>query len=650
MPGYFVTPEEQAARDEQARLLNGGAPPTLASRTDMQAAGPRRDIIGNVGQPTAEDQAMLAANPYKLPGAAPQAPLNPKFDVAAALKAGYTPQEIDQYMRQSAAPKPKGFDVAAAKAAGYTDAEIRAYQEKKAAPILGGTDPTGSFGENFLAGAGGRMMDLYRGTKQLLGVDKEQNQKDIDEAKRLDAPLKDTGGGMLGGAATDLLSTVIPGGAAVKAAGLVPRLLSASRLAPAAVRAGMIPVGGAMGGAAQSAFEPVASDETQTDKTEQGAIGGALGNVGGRLLARAVTPFRTTSAARTALVDTLEKNKVPVSAGQATGSPTIQSVEAALNSVPGAKSLMTAGSPEQTSSYTKALARQLGVGSEELTPEVMATADKKIGDVFERVGNANPAKLDTTFQDDLLKIADKAATMEGMVGHAPGEKAIDAAMGRYGKDPLTGKEYNLARSTLTSEASKAARAGDNAQAEILRGLRDVYDNFAERAWGKSGVWAQDETRGLAEARKQWGILKDLERPGVLTEEGLVNPQKLKQVVTAKNPAAMAEGTPKSEYDALSRAASVLKPGGPDSGTARNLMIAKLLLGGGGAAAGMYGWNNPEDAAKGLTGAGLALAVTQSKLGRKYMTNSVMNTDKGKILAEFLRHGGVGAGAGAYETP
>lgn len=122
-------------------------------------------------------------------------------------------------------------------------------------------DPTeGMSGtEKFLAGAGKGMVDLARGTGQLLGL---VSQKEIDEARRLDAPLMETGAGTAGNVAGTI--------AAALPAALVP---GANTVTVAAL------TGGAMG-----LLQPVAGDESRITNAAIGAGAGAGGVMAGRAL------------------------------------------------------------------------------------------------------------------------------------------------------------------------------------------------------------------------------------------------------------------------------------------------------------------------------------------------------------------------------
>lgn len=108
------------------------------------------------------------------------------------------------------------------------------------------SDPTGSFGQNVAAGMGKAVYDVGRGAGQMLrqGIEAVTpaklsiadavglpTQADIDEARRLDAPLMETGGGqtgnVLGNVAMFAPTSMIPGANTVTGAGVVGGIMGA---------------------------------------------------------------------------------------------------------------------------------------------------------------------------------------------------------------------------------------------------------------------------------------------------------------------------------------------------------------------------------------------------------------------------------------
>lgn len=139
-------------------------------------------------------------------------------------------------------------------------------------------NPTGSFGENLAAGAGKAMTDVARGAGQMLGV---TPRSDIDEARKLDAPLMKTGGGVTGNIAGNL-----------------------AMLAPTALIPGANTLtGAATVGAAAAALQPVATGESRALNTVIGGAAGGAGKVIGDKVAAAVTSRladKTAAGAKTA--------------------------------------------------------------------------------------------------------------------------------------------------------------------------------------------------------------------------------------------------------------------------------------------------------------------------------------------------------------
>lgn len=173
---------------------------------------------------------------------------------------------------------------------GASQADVMAYA-KQSMPAPEKYDPTeGMSGlEKFGAGVGKAMVDTGRGLGQLVGL---VPQSDIDEAKRLDAPLMDTGAGLAGDVVGNVASLVGPGAAvgALGKASRLPALVNATRalLAPKTIP------GAALAGGTLGALQPVASDDSRAKNVIVGGVGGAVlpallagGNVAGSL----VRPF-----------------------------------------------------------------------------------------------------------------------------------------------------------------------------------------------------------------------------------------------------------------------------------------------------------------------------------------------------------------------
>ena len=153
-------------------------------------------------------------------------------------------------------------------------------------------DPTQdmSFGEKLAAGAGRSISETGRGMSQLarqiigeksataLGL---PTQADIEEARKLDQPLMETGAGMAGNVLGQI-GQMLAGGAALKAGGaaianVAPKLGTALEYVGGGLAAPATAKQAASGAAAYTATQPVVGDESRLRNTAIGAAAGAAG-------------------------------------------------------------------------------------------------------------------------------------------------------------------------------------------------------------------------------------------------------------------------------------------------------------------------------------------------------------------------------------
>ena len=631
---YNVDPEEQARRDALAAALGGkkmgrGEAGMRLAVADLPTSGFSPDEVAAKEAADATDRRLG------------------RFQEAGGAKVAAAPVADD----------PRAQRVFALAKAGLSRDQIKSALAKFDSENLAANrpDPTADMGamDTFFAGMGGRGMEMYRGAKQLasnipaLGIDRAALQKEIDDSAALDKPLKNTVSGALGGAATDIGVALLPGGAATKIA----------RFAPGGAKVA-VPLAGAIQGAATGLIEPNVGDETGAGNVARGMAGGVVGNVVGAGLGRLISPSRTADPVRNRLAKALQDADVPVSPAQQTGSPTLTAVETAIRSVPFLQNVGVAGSVEQKKAFTKAVAVLVGEDAEALTPEVMDRAIKKAGAQFEKVANAKPAPLDKDFIDEINAIAARSAEKQAQSGArvAPAQDLIEEALTRAmdTSRPMTGTAF-LENSTRLRQKATAFGKGDNPDnqsAKVAQDIRQAYEDFADRTWSRTNPQQAALLQGrpvapdLGDARTKWRILEDLQKTNVIDPAtGFINPASLRAAFAGKSPGAIAAGE-NTPYTELVRASALLKTGGADSGTARNMALAKALsnpfaLAAGGTVGGAYGYNHPGEAAGGLGTLALASALLNSSAGRKYLTNTVMKQNP--RIEDLLS--GIGMGAG-----
>lgn len=167
-------------------------------------------------------------------------------------------------------------------------------------------NPTGSFGENVLHGAGKSLVDTYHGIKQIgskvgneLGLVSDATnagvQADVDESARLNKPLNSTGGGVTGNVLGTIAQMLLPAGALKGAGALAARLPGLASAAPALTSAGTATgaflnptslVGAARTGALMGGVGPVTSEEGELGRLKNAGIG-AAGGLAGNLIGKA---------------------------------------------------------------------------------------------------------------------------------------------------------------------------------------------------------------------------------------------------------------------------------------------------------------------------------------------------------------------------
>ena len=179
--------------------------------------------------------------------------------------------------------------------------EIRRLRSQQAAQPELPVNPTDGMSrfDLFATGMGRSMVDSYRGLKQAgtsairhladnpsgtadnavtrwADESLARQQSEIDEARRLDAPLMDTGWGLAGNAVGYMSQLLVPGAAAARAGQQGSRLagLASRSLLPTTV------AGNAAQGAALGAAQPVATGENRLANL---AIGGGFGAAGAAL-------------------------------------------------------------------------------------------------------------------------------------------------------------------------------------------------------------------------------------------------------------------------------------------------------------------------------------------------------------------------------
>jgi hypothetical protein len=475
-----------------------------------------------------------------------------------------------------------------------------------------------SFGEQALAGAGKALTDIGRGARQIaakVGIgDGAAVQAEIDEAKRLDAPLMQTGGGMAGNIGTNVVAALplaaIPG---------------VNTVAGAAV------LGGALG-----ATQPVASDESRLANVGMGAAGGAVGQA---VIGRLMKPVQTRiSPEKAALAAQAEAAGIPLDAAQRTGSKALKSVDAALDSYPFTAGRQAAKKGAQQQSFNRAVLRTIGVDADKATPDVLSAARKSISDEFDRIAGQSTVKLDDDFLSALTKVDGKQASMVPSLRSPKVGSLVDDFLDLMSAGKIEGRAYQDMRSALGKQSKDAFGSGNSSLGQALKDIRNALDDAAGRSIPDAEKKAWDQ------ARQQWGNLKVVEkiagRPSMGAAEGDLSATALWTAVRQSNPKQFVYGS--SELGNLAKVGQAFLKPMPSSGTSERMMAQQLLTGGA-LYGGGYGYTqDPEKAAyiaaMGLLGPRAAQTVLNSPTGRQYLSKGMLS--QSPEAADALRRIGV----------
>jgi hypothetical protein len=403
--------------------------------------------------------------------------------------------------------------------------------------------------QNAAIGFGKSGVDTYEGIKQLFGAVTPQ---EVDERRKLDAPLMSTGGGMVGNVAGQAAQMAVPVGDAGKV------LSVAGKAAPM--------IGGALRAGAFAATQGVGSDESRLGNAGESALFGA----GGAALHGAVARVGKGMADKIApeVMDLYKKAQaagIPVHFSQLSDSKFVKTLASTLGYLPftGAG----AAGKAQQEAFNRAASRGFGHEASVLTDDVVSAAKKKLGAGYDAIFGRNHISLDKQAVADLFKlhqsVGNDLEASQAAVARKQIEKILDNA-GQAGAMP--GKVYQNLRGQLRDGFGKESPLGRK-----VMEARKILDDAASRSLGPSDAAALKVLNGQY---ANLGTVRDALKQ-VAGAGGNVKPAALWNLV--KN------GSTKEMRELAKIGQVLLKDPIPDSGTA-----GRLLATGGAGMAGMAG--------------------------------------------------------------
>lgn len=405
--------------------------------------------------------------------------------------------------------------------------------------------------ENFDAGMGKAVVDSGRGVRQIalhighhLGLVSNEglanDQSTIDEAKKNDAPLLQTGagaGGYLAGSAAE--TALLPGSGSV--------------------------LGNAALGAATGALQPVASDESRLQNAGLGAaIGGGLTAVG-KTAARVLRPIGETNPSKLADSQLLNSEGIQTDLAQETGAKGPTTIKRA--------SQMTSNKPaefeaEQQKQVNRAVVKRMGEDADNAGPDVMDRAEKRIGGVMNGITGRTKVPMDNALYGDMIQVEHDMHRTLGAGDQGPIKQHLADILSNAASNggTLQGEYLKTAARDL-GELSKnptySKIAGD-----LHEALRDATTRYAAPA----------DVTAMTTARQQYRAMKQIEGGIVKDSEGDVSPRQLvRSMSKMSNRKQMLYGRGDQSLVDLAKAASRTVPDKlGNSGTAERLLPLSLF--------------------------------------------------------------------------
>lgn len=519
------------------------------------------------------------------------------------------------------------------------EAEIARMLKQRAEPPMGGL-------EQFGRGALQSVKDIGYGLQQLGAeaggaaglvapetVQRLRREQDVRAAEN--APFMESGAGMAGYTLGSIASLLVPGAALARTGGLAGRVGQAVA-APRTI-GGAATAGGLLGAA-----QPVGEEESRAMNVGTGAIGGMVGNVAARGIARLaqpVTSVPTPQVERAA--QRLVAAGVPVDVAARTGSENLRAVQRFLTDNPISAGVMKKGQEATQTAFNRAALRLIGEQGDAAIPQVLAQADDRIGSVMDRVARENAIKLDDRMLSELAAIEESARMTLEPAKLAPIRNQLDNILSKVDDNGrIPGDAYQRMRTI-------AQRLGqDPALAGVSKQLRETIDSALERSAGPEAAAA------LKTARKQYRNLERIKESMGATETGDIPIPALARATSVKRERGAAlMGRGDADLARLARSANTMRDAFPQSGTAPRAALQQIgqvvAPGLAGAGYGAMQGETPSDAAyAALAGAALGVAAPrgaarlyQNPAFQQYLQRGIqMDPLRRMMLSPALRGG------------
>lgn len=414
---------------------------------------------------------------------------------------------------------------------------------------------TPEWADRALTGMGKAGYDLARGAGQLVGA---VSRDDVAESRKLDAQLMNTTAGKVGNLAGNVAlvapTALIPGANTLTGAGAI--------------------------GATAGLLQP----STSTGETVANVALGGAGGVAGQAVANGVARVAQRAGneltqGQQAAAQAGESVGMRLTPGKASGSVSLQKMEAAAESNPLTAGGFTAIKTGNQRALNRAAARSIGENADELSTPVLQAAEHRIGAVFNQVADATPVPLNPeTVSPRLRQILQDSDGM--LMGNANlAENGLWRRLDDFANNRGGATREQLR--TLSSNLGKAARNnmttqnGDRALGEALFAAQEVVEDAIQ------GTLNQAQQAAYATAREQYRNLMTLTAKTnvVNPSNGHVSGRSLATTLMQKDRGGFTMGNNNTDMYSAARFTQAFPDVVGDSGTAtRSMGAADYLTG------------------------------------------------------------------------
>lgn len=332
--------------------------------------------------------------------------------------------------------------------------------------------------------------------------------------------------------------------------------------------------------------------------------------VGNQLLSVGRRPMTEVAPETAALAKkAIEEYGIPIRGGQMAESRSARMLDSVLQGSPFSGYGKNVG--EQRTAFNRAIAKAFGEDADSITPEVMASAKKRLGNKFDEIAERTSVQLDDKLQTSFKNILAEAGNVLPESEVKPIFNQLMAVASKANENGfISGQSYQA----LTRKGTPLDRAKNSADPnirfyanQISESLRDALERSATR----------HDAQELRQARKQYAVMKTVEDLAEKAPTGDISPALLLGKVRG-NVDNFAYGGG-GELGDLARIGQRFLKEPPNSGTADRLWWMNMLgLGTGGGGLGTMAFYDPVLAAK--VASGTALAAGANRLMGAYMAS------------------------------